>query len=853
MESTKLTFLFLFLFLAERREEVTRNDCSCYLVTQLPVIGIYMYSTWQPSAVDSQSQPSARAVNNPRSSHSSRHSSIQFFQHSHPSPSTCHHPIMYNQFSRWTFVSPSLRSCHRLHPTRPLKPRFKYKPKSQGFATGNWLANYAVPTPTTSTAAVNAHRVTRGVNKRLHIGNAVTMFYSTIFAAALILDIQYKEARAFRVKEQLETAEMELLELQIEETRLLEGLRERRRRRWWGIEDNAFMVGKGQRRAFSTNTNTNNTSTWTPRRTMGRRAMSTPGAANIASDKHQPHAMSSDSFPPKNGEPATENHYESITDVLDPDLDINITNQPPDTDHLSGQQDYATDNPLREAAVRRLAVRQLAIKLILRPRIAHSYGSAALQNDQETQELRNMRTSELLAELDEVKKQIMLLKYSHRPPSGCVLRDFTISEQHALKKERARLEDEMRELFVKFEKGQMFTMELLLSLAQNLLSSQEPLSPAGIELLITKFTRAKQNDLAKMVIDALLPNRFPITLPITVATITFYAKTRDLFGFDGLMLFLQGLSGPINSAYTWKSLRVASTDVPAPVNPRHRYVMNALISASLSFDQPHRASAYLSLLRETGYIEGPEVIGSYLRYHSLTPNWEHGRHFLLRALSYIMSTTAHSPTSTAVERLVLYMAIFCNCCGRHDLAMVIVRGATAYGLDLVRCYNPRDVRLAVRLAVRQWEEAVAVNTAVVDREDGFGERCVAFAMHVEPTLRENVHGMELLTEEQEEAVTAAMDDRAFRVRYAGHVFENLVRKKMQGEAPLEPKKNSAPATPELEVQIVQSRRQIYEKKKEKRAAAKNGMTIDETQSTPRTQPAQSWKDYAEIKKALGTP
>ncbi|KAI5288014.1 hypothetical protein KEM55_009194, partial [Ascosphaera atra] len=66
-------------------------------------------------------------------------------------------------------------------------------------------------------------------SRRLMKGNAVTGLYSTIFAVAVLLDIGAKDRHVKEWEKQLAAVKAEMLELQVEEARLLHSLEARRK------------------------------------------------------------------------------------------------------------------------------------------------------------------------------------------------------------------------------------------------------------------------------------------------------------------------------------------------------------------------------------------------------------------------------------------------------------------------------------------------------------------------------------------------------------------------------------------------------------------------------------------------
>ncbi|KAK2790415.1 hypothetical protein FQN53_009438 [Emmonsiellopsis sp. PD_33] len=555
-------------------------------------------------------------------------------------------------------------------------------------------------------ANVVAERSTAAASRqRLRIGNSVTILYSSIFATAIMYDLETKAQRRNQLEQKIAAVKEEVKELQDEEVRILEGMATRRK-----VRQLALPM---QRRQYSTASAPNQFA-------QVERFLHFSQAPMEATQDNTP------TVPTPHGD-----RPEMIADILDVGL-TETTDTITEEERYWRQFDLGGRDVLREKAIQRLALRQLAVKLLLRPSIAHTYGGVA-PTDGDGSERPGFQAQDLLKELDSIRKRLTRLKYHRDEEFDDLAKNISIQEQAALRQERQELHNNLKEAFELYNSHQIQLRELLLIISKNLLASEEPILPTTAELMITQFTRYRQNDIVNMIIDSLFRHRLLMTPPVIVSAINFYSKTRDLFGFDGLLRLLQGHSSPINMPILWQPVRVGDLEVAVPPKPRHPYMMNALISAALSFNQPHRADAWLHIARQGGYNESAAVLGSYMRFYSGTPNWRKGGDILLRAVSYIMSTKAH--LEPVVERLILYMVILCNCCGKHQLSKAIIRAAVNSGLDWKRGTNTRDLRISVRKAIEQWRTAAeeALPSAYADQP--IGMRCYEFAKQIEEQIR----------------------------------------------------------------------------------------------------------------------
>ncbi|OAX85455.1 hypothetical protein ACJ72_00181 [Emergomyces africanus] len=615
-----------------------------------------------------------------------------------------------------------------------------------------------------SSNAVAGQARTAAARQRLYIGNSVTLLYSAIFATAMMFDADAKTKRRTELEKKIEAVKEEVEELRIEEARILNGIAARRKVRQLPLPL--------QRRQYSTVA-----------------ATATQTSASI--EKYQ----GVGSFPIErfeNREPSTfKDRPEMITDVFEKGSARAKKRDPADDDErFQRQYDLAGQDVLRERAIQLLAIRQLAIKFLLRPSIAHSYGEVVADYGEEFDHPR-FKTQDYLVELHAIKRRITRLRFRREESYDDLVRNITIQEQAALQQERQELHNNLQSAFESFNRKTISLQRLLLVASENLLASEEPILPQTVELLITQFTRSKQNDLVKMVIDSLFPNRIRMTPPVIVSAINFFNKTKDLFGFDGFLRLLQGDSFPVNIPVLWETVRFGDIQLTVPPKPRHPFVMNALISATLSFNQPQNADAYLHILRESGYNEGAQVLGSYLRYYTVSPNWRKGGYVLLRSVAFIMSTKTHF--GNAIHRLILYMVAFCNSCGKHELSEAIVKAAVETGIDWRPSYNKRDLRSSVKNAINQWSTAAGHTSTKIAANKPLGQRCYEFAKQIERRIRISIEHSEHappgnLLQYQERV------EKSFNVRHAGQIHESQNHGSKTSISSLYPTRDEAPSS-----------------------------------------------------------
>ncbi|KAI1916623.1 hypothetical protein LOZ39_000337 [Ophidiomyces ophidiicola] len=515
------------------------------------------------------------------------------------------------------------------------------------------------------------------------------MFYSSIFVTAMMLDAKSKQERRREREKQIEAVKAEVLELKEEEMRILQTLS----RRW----KPAFRGPRLTSRHYST---------------LNDPAMQYRRYQDLASRSAELRNRDDGSAGPHASDPGDMDVREDPTDLGFQEIEL---------------------SPLKRRALQTLAMKMLGLRLLLRPSIAHSYGSIR-KNDTYESVTRNLSVEMLLSELEKIRKRIFELKHSSNAPYLDICGDITLEEQEVLERERDAMTYEFQKLFGLYEQGRLSLDGLALRVSELLISSQEPLSPRAIEILITSFSRAQLNDMVKMVMDSLFTNTFLLTVPIIVSSLNWFNKTKDLSGFDQFLKILLSPNPFVNIHLRWGIAKVGGLEIAVPPNSTpNPFILNSLISCALCFDQPQRADAWLDTLRAIGFNDTVPVLGAYLRYHSFHADWRKGRHVLMRVIFYLLSSKNHPVHE--IERLVLYMIILCECCGRKQVSDSIIAAAVSSGIRWQRSKTPRDARPVLLWAARKWRDASIYSVDGLDNLSP-GEKYVEFARKIEPLIRE---------------------------------------------------------------------------------------------------------------------
>ncbi|KAJ5690301.1 hypothetical protein N7462_004693 [Penicillium macrosclerotiorum] len=523
------------------------------------------------------------------------------------------------------------------------------------------LWSRAAPTQSTCRCVSCVSTIANGVasrsaaaasKRRLRIGNSVTALYSTIFAAAALADAKAKDQRRNDWEEKIAAVKAEVNELVDEEKRILETLQSRRKSREFGRLTQARGFG-----TLSTN--------------------SRPQQRNVSKQPtrsfHTQHRLFN---------AALARAEESWTAEELGDLDLQEAEaselRAAMNDHL---EPWVLNDSLRIKAIQKLALKQFAVRLLLRPTIAHRY--LGLKKNYGTDfKIPKIDVENLLDELKSTRYRINELKTVKNVDFNDLICDYVAMRFEDVQEERRRLDEELFLDIQSFMSEQMSLQELLLRISSNLLSSVDPDRTTAFRHMLMTFTQARQNDLNELLLRTLLPHRFYLSTSLIITILSFFRKSKNLKDFD---LFLQMLSGDGYSANLgaigyFRRRRINGLDMVIPPLSSNNFVIyTELISTALRFNQPDRADAWLQAARRVGFLDNFNTLFTYIRFYSIRQDWEKGVHALKRAVTFLVSSTAHS--SNLVDRLILYMVHFCDSCRRKDVSESLISAAMYSGFN----------------------------------------------------------------------------------------------------------------------------------------------------------------------------
>ncbi|KAJ5782960.1 hypothetical protein N7457_004734 [Penicillium paradoxum] len=546
----------------------------------------------------------------------------------------------------------------------------------------------------TTANGVTSRAATASSKRRLRIGNSVTALYGSIFAAAALADASVKDRRRHDWDEKIAAVKAEVSELVDEEQRILASLQSRRETR--GLDRLIQAGGFGSIPRFplgspsSTNFNRSIRAFHTERGRFNAAGARSVEIQSVEDEHGIDEGDESEIFLPQETLPS-----------------------------------WVLEDDLRLKAIQKLALRQFAIRILLRPAIAHRYSGISM-NYAADFEAPQVNVSQLLEELNHIRNRMIALKTNRDAVYSDVTQEYAASQLGEMKREREALDAELTNDIQVYTSQEMSLQELLLRISNNILSSRDPDRPTAFRLMIMAFGQTRQNDLVELLLRTLLPNRFFLNPSLVITIITFFRKSKNLKDFDLFLKMLggEGYSVNLGSRGVYKHRKVNGLDIIVPpLNSSNPVIYAALIGAALRFDQPERADAWLQAARGGGFFDSWETLFTYLRFYSLRRDWEKGANVLKRAVTYLLSSTDHRLDS--VERLLGRMVGLCDSCDQLDASDALVKAAVHSGFDPKLLSRQSDSAPFVHTDPNRWSKA-AKHTPKENIDRPLWQKCYDF-------------------------------------------------------------------------------------------------------------------------------
>lgn len=592
----------------------------------------------------------------------------------------------------------------------------------------------------------------------LRVGNAVTALYSSIFAGAAIADAKAKQKRRQEWDDKIAAVQEEVDELVDEERRLLEALSIRKPRQSIINLQSRHYSTSSRPAAFETR-NLRGSHSLASRALRDEepleptriddyisrkewRSSGVPGGSNPAlstpfaeEDMIHEHATTEK---PQVQERNQEEIDDEEMDNLDYGFAEDVANMSrsiprPDPDFI-----WERSRITRIKAIQKLAVQQLVYRLLLRPSIVHDYSGLPVEYKLDESEGRS--PSILLRRLQAVRRRLYSLKYVKESTFDDLMQNVGIEELDRMRREvRERYDTLLKQDVQQYVKGKMPLQKLLMRVADNFMACEEPDRPHAFALLINAFSKTHQNDLADLVLKCLIPNLFQFSTPLIINIISHFRKTKNLKDFDLFLQMLRGDGGySVNLRTTWQKKTVNGIMITVPpMSSFNPVILTSVIKATLRFDQPEKAEAYMHIAHAHGFVDNFATLSAFLRFYSVRKDFKSGSSTLLRSLKFIVSSSDFE--EKRVARLILYMADFCASCDRDDLSDMLIHAAIRSGFDYSTAHRPGETSTTSYLTKthNKWQQAqddLGIEPSEQERKPSLNEKCAVFAAMTEEKI-----------------------------------------------------------------------------------------------------------------------
>lgn len=538
----------------------------------------------------------------------------------------------------------------------------------------------------TGTAGVASRGATAASKRRLRIGNSVTVFYSSIFAAAALADAQAKDRRRVEWEQKIAAVKEDVNVLVNEEHQLLSKLESRGRR---GVVNRNGL--RTQTRLYST---------------------TAPPVHEVKEDLEE------------TTQEEERDDLDMVRQAME-DADDELEDLPKSRDPKK-PPNWLSGPMVQQKAIRLLALKQLSIRLLLRPAIAHNYNGLPVNYDTKF-DPPPLNVAGLLNELRRLRIRIRHIAESSKENVDDVVHELRGRHYFDVRQEKIRLDAEVERDAGLYLGGRMTLPEFLLRLAGNLARSTDPDRPLTFKIMLLAFTQTRQNDLGDLLLQTLLPNGFQLTSPLIISILNFFRKKKDLKTFDLFLRMLRGEGYPVNLGkmpkFRQRTINGIDLTIP-PLDSSNPVLYGSLITASLRFNQPERADAYFQAARATGYMDDYNTLFAFLRFYAIRKDWWNGLSTLKRAVAFMGSTSAH--VESLAERLIFFMVYMCDACEKHPISEAIIAAAMDSGFEPTIGEKQWDLHIPTDPLADRWQKAADSSESDL-RDLPLGDKCLTFA------------------------------------------------------------------------------------------------------------------------------
>ncbi|KAK4943093.1 hypothetical protein LTR10_017292 [Elasticomyces elasticus] len=275
---------------------------------------------------------------------------------------------------------------------------------------------------------------------------------------------------------------------------------------------------------------------------------------------------------------------------------------------------------------------------------------------------------------------------------------------------RSELSNRIRTLTTSFDAGNITLSELINGFGQSILQTKEVPSTMAYVMLIRSLSKVGSFSLAYHVMGALKSSTLPLSDDAIFHILFQIGQACDSRSLNHILPLITRSDEQLNVASKWERTIVNDIELPVPSSLDVR-LLQVLVYTALRCQQPERAEAWMSMLREMDYgsFRKNHLFRSFLAYYTMHGNWEKGKIWLRRAVEHASSIAAY--TADGFTRMIYRMLDLCVRCRKLPEYTMILEASVAAGIRPPRIQeNPNNRRVIYprgRSILLEWDSIPA--------------------------------------------------------------------------------------------------------------------------------------------------
>lgn len=256
---------------------------------------------------------------------------------------------------------------------------------------------------------------------------------------------------------------------------------------------------------------------------------------------------------------------------------------------------------------------------------------------------------------------------------------YRVAPQIQAEASRGPLNQIMRNLTEEFDRGNISLPGLIDGFGKAILQTNEVPSVSVYIMLIRSLSKVGSHSLGYLAVAALKKSTLPLSDEAVFYMLFQIGKACDSRSLNHILAVIAKSDNQLNLTTKWEKAHINGLDIPVPtvMNPR---LLQVLVFTALRCEQPERAEAWLTLLREADYggVWKDDLFRSFLAYYSAHGNWEEGKKWIQRSVNHASAIGARSTDRLA--RVIYRMLDLCVRCRRLPEYTTLLDAAVTSGI-----------------------------------------------------------------------------------------------------------------------------------------------------------------------------